>query len=418
MKNYREMADSVLARRDEYVTKQKRQRKAFGAMAACLCLALLAGVGAWRGGLLASLDIPAVETSDAPEPLVIQKVPARPEVEDLQGESVGDRAIWISADELVEREGDGAVMGFAVPTFLSHWGNFYGIVDYDVDAFGLIDDEVELNPKYRLTRYMVQGHPDCIAVHISGIEVYEKIFDVTFQVDGVTYGIEYSPVMDTDYAPGGLVLEGDGFTVYQAVKLQGEPADGPEYLVNILPLLKEYRPTLFGDDSENYAEAWQIALPLPGFAPVEDVPVQGEAYATGALTPYEEVWGGSYMDSDGTWVILLTEDTAENRAQVLALNPGLNESNTLFQSADYSLAYLTEVMANISDSMGRGDLPSVTTAALREERNRVQVTMTTEDPDSAARVLAFDPTGGAIELDWAVEPTGVADLELEKNPQT
>lgn len=96
--------------------------------------------------------------------------------------------------------------------------------------------------------------------------VYEKIFDATFTVDGTTYAIAYSPVMNTDYRLGSAVLETDDYTVYEAVKLQGEPAQTKEYIVDILPTLQRERPNLFdGSDlapDGGYAEQWQLALPL------------------------------------------------------------------------------------------------------------------------------------------------------------
>lgn len=139
--------------------------------------------------------------------------------------------------------------------------------------------------------------------------------------------------------------------------------------------------------SENIGNGTDIDLP------VTDIP--GD---TGELTPYDEVWGGCYMDQDGCWVVWLTEDTPENRQMVFTLNPTLNENNTTFKTADYSKAYLTYLMAEISKAMGDGSLPLVTSAALREERNRVEVTMTGEDPYSEERILSFDTVGGAIDI--------------------
>lgn len=132
-----------------------------------------------------------------------------------------------------------------------------------------------------------------------------------------------------------------------------------------------------------------------------DVPVQGEPGNTGALVSYEAVWGGSYMDAEGHWNIWLTENTPENQKKVFERNPDLLEDSTIFKTADYSLAYLTELMAEISKAMGNKELPFVTTAALREEMNRVVVTMTMEDTDSVEKVLAFDAIGGAIEIRYA-----------------
>lgn len=120
------------------------------------------------------------------------------------------------------------------------------------------------------------------------------------------------------------------------------------------------------------------------------------------------------MDQDGRWVIWLTENTPENQKEVFQRNSDLLESSTIFKTADYSLAYLTGLMAKISEGMGDGKLPHVSSAALREELNRVEVTMTTDDADSAAKVLAFDKTGGAIEIRYA--SGAVTDETIVKGP--
>lgn len=135
-----------------------------------------------------------------------------------------------------------------------------------------------------------------------------------------------------------------------------------------------------------------------GSGTVIDLPVTDIPGDTGELTPYDEVWGGCYMDQNGRWVVWLTEDTPENRQTVFTLNPALNENNTTFKAADYSKAYLTYLMAEISKAMGDGSLPLVTSAALREERNRVEVTMTGEDPCTETQIYAFDTVGGAIDI--------------------
>lgn len=156
---------------------------------------------------------------------------------------------------------------------------------------------------------------------------------------------------------------------------------------------------LMPDNLNEIGEIDPLASGTPN--PYTDAPVQGEHSNTGALTAYEEVWGGSYMDQNGCWVIWLTENTPDNQKTVFERNPDLLESNTIFKTADYSLAYLTELMANISEGMGEGKLPNVTRAALMEQINRIEVTMTTDDADSVAKVLSFDKVGGAIEIQYA-----------------
>lgn len=126
-----------------------------------------------------------------------------------------------------------------------------------------------------------------------------------------------------------------------------------------------------------------------------DEPVVQNPGSTGALTAYEAVWGGSYMDDAGCWVILLTENTAENREKVFQLNPTLTESNTVFKEATYSRSYLENLMGRLS----KADLPLVVSSiGFREERNRIEVIITADDADAIAEILAFDTIGGAIDI--------------------
>lgn len=141
-------------------------------------------------------------------------------------------------------------------------------------------------------------------------------------------------------------------------------------------------------------------------APVSDIP--GD---TGALTAYDEVWGGCYMDQNGCWVVWLTEDTPANRQEVFSRNPSLSEDNTVFKTAAYSKAYLTYLMSEISNAMCAGKLPLVTTAALREDTNCVEVTMISDDPYSTDKVLAYDTIGGAIVIIYDSEMHVIMDLE-------
>jgi hypothetical protein len=52
MKDYKEMAESVFHRRDQYMEKRSRQRRAATAVVSCCCLVALVGVGVWRSGAL------------------------------------------------------------------------------------------------------------------------------------------------------------------------------------------------------------------------------------------------------------------------------------------------------------------------------------------------------------------------------
>lgn len=116
---------------------------------------------------------------------------------------------------------------------------------------------------------------------------------------------------------------------------------------------------------------------------------------------FASVYGGCYLDENGNWVVWLTENTEDSRCAALARNPALPEAETIFRTANYSLAYLAELLANISEGMRDGRLPYVTDAGVMEQINRVSVTMTTDDEKAMATVSSFDTLGGAIEFQYA-----------------
>lgn len=61
MKNSNEMFNSLLERRDRYITEQRKKRKAVIRTAApvcCLCLVVMLGVGIWQSGLSGQPDVP------------------------------------------------------------------------------------------------------------------------------------------------------------------------------------------------------------------------------------------------------------------------------------------------------------------------------------------------------------------------
>lgn len=154
------------------------------------------------------------------------------------------------------------------------------------------------------------------------------------------------------------------------------------------------------EESQNRTEASGAA------APVVENP--GD---TGALTAVDDIWGGSYMDQDGRWVILLTEDTPENRQRVFDRNPALSEEGTIFQTATYLRTYLQDLMERLS----RAELPDcVSSIGFEEDRNRVVVYLTSEDTDSMERIRAFDSIGGAIQ--FQLLSTGDVITDIRKGP--
>lgn len=172
--------------------------------------------------------------------------------------------------------------------------------------------------------------------------------------------------------------------------------------VNYQPSIKKEMPLDDIDDLEDSSSALQNEETKTSNEEDEeysDAPVSDNSGSTGALIPYEAVWGGSYPNEAGQWVVLLTENTTENQKKVFELNPSLTEDNTIFMTATYSLSYLKELQKNISEAVGNGgEISFVSSIGLREEANCVQVTVTTDDPESIEKILSFDTLGGAIEI--------------------
>lgn len=142
--------------------------------------------------------------------------------------------------------------------------------------------------------------------------------------------------------------------------------------------------------------------------PAADAPVQDGAEDVPTGTGFDAVWGGSYLDESGRWVVWLTENTPENQTAVFERNPTLLESSTVFRTADYSLADLTALLETISDGMRDGELPFVSSAAVMESRNRVEVTVSTGDEAQLAALRRFDTLGGALELRCG-DSTGIGE---------
>lgn len=136
---------------------------------------------------------------------------------------------------------------------------------------------------------------------------------------------------------------------------------------------------------------------------VTDVPADSngeyhETVDTGVFcstTP--EFFGGSYINDDGQFVVVLTEDTPENRAAICK-DFGRSENNTIFVMGTYPLVYLTELQEKISNAMVSGELPFVVSSGVYETINCIVVRVTTTDEAELAKLYALDAVGGAIQI--------------------
>lgn len=147
---------------------------------------------------------------------------------------------------------------------------------------------------------------------------------------------------------------------------------------------------------------------------IEDTPADSkgeyyEAINTSDLTQdTAEFFGGSYTDANGKFVIVLTEDTPANRTAICK-ELGRSESNTTFVKGTYTLAYLTELQAKITNAMVNKEIPFVVTSGVYETTNNVIICVTTNDEAELAKVYALDTVGGAIKVEFR---TGAVIEEL------
>lgn len=127
----------------------------------------------------------------------------------------------------------------------------------------------------------------------------------------------------------------------------------------------------------------------------------------------KDYYAGKYIDSTGKNVILLCEDTEENRADICK-ELGITESNTIFKKAKYSYKYLTELQEKISKKMQSKESTFVTTSSLMEDTNNIKVTVITKDENELKKLKELDTIGGAIEIEYSENSMAHQDLLVEK----
>ena len=145
------------------------------------------------------------------------------------------------------------------------------------------------------------------------------------------------------------------------------------------------------EDSDSAAE-----FPVLGGGGVSSSGIYKEAVDTDSLTKnVSEIFGGAYIDGDGSYVVVITEDTRENR-ELIGKELGIDAEETVFKKGEYTLAYLTALQEKISAAMINGEIPFVVTSAVKEASNRIEVGVTTSDEAELNKVRLLDTAGGAI----------------------
>jgi len=128
---------------------------------------------------------------------------------------------------------------------------------------------------------------------------------------------------------------------------------------------------------------------------------------------FPEYYAGKYVDSKGKNVVLLCQDNSANRKEICKIL-GITESKTIFQTATYSYNYLLDLQNKISDKMMKKEFTFVTTSALLEDRNKIRVTVRTENEEELQKLKALDTKGGALEIEFVANGITIEELLKEK----
>lgn len=114
-------------------------------------------------------------------------------------------------------------------------------------------------------------------------------------------------------------------------------------------------------------------------------------YIRSFISNVADFYGGSYIDEEGKSVVLLTEDSEENR-KALCLSLGISESNTIFQTVTYPMFHVKHLVETIEQA----NLPFVTSVTFYETLNKVEVRVVTDEEDDLAKLYELDTLGDAI----------------------
>ncbi len=177
-------------------------------------------------------DVPAADPSERP---------GLPTVGDVTGEAVmGGVSIpaFVAFDGAVYGPG-GRETGAEQP--IKFAGSVYFNGDCSYDAYILLD----------YTDTGVRAVEDTVGIVINGVfQTYTKLFDLTFELDGTEYAVDWEYFLGNGI-PEKVLLETEDYTVY-------ETEDGG-VAVNAAPMLRRMMPSLFDDGDGLHAEFWWSA---------------------------------------------------------------------------------------------------------------------------------------------------------------
>lgn len=131
-------------------------------------------------------------------------------------------------------------------------------------------------------------------------------------------------------------------------------------------------------------------------------------------TNYPTYYAGRYVDEQGNNVVLLKVDTKENRQKICTLL-GITESKTKFETAKYSYEYLTELQDKIGTKMIEKEFPFVTSSSIIEDKNWIEIQVTTNKESELKKIRELDTIGGAISIRYSKDGIAKKDMLKEKD---
>lgn len=129
---------------------------------------------------------------------------------------------------------------------------------------------------------------------------------------------------------------------------------------------------------------------------------------------YPDYYAGKYVDKQGNNVVLLKLDTNKNRKEICSIL-GVTESKTKFEEAKYSYEYLIELQNRISQKMTNKELPFAISSSIMEDKNWIEVQVTTNEDSELKKIRELDTIGGAINICYNENGIAKTHMITEKN---
>lgn len=245
MKNYEEITNDLLERRDRYITEQKKKRKRVISVAApicCFCLASLLGIGVWNSGMLTISPItsdynntisqnhgegdnptPGNQAGEQSNPPANSQRddPSNPGSDIPSGNNPSQQDQPTNSNPNIDKFADNGLM---VPAIMMWEGNIYIASSENQLTVEDLDQLITNSYNINQTAYSIKNVPSTehIAYKANGkVYNYKCIYSAPLIVNGKDYYFVERSVMDvSEFEIGEYIDTVDGMPVYQSTKYE------------------------------------------------------------------------------------------------------------------------------------------------------------------------------------------------------